>query len=176
MSGVASMARRAVEGLVVPFPSLSAVSALVVLVQLARLSACPPGFPRSSFRLPPSVCFALARSRQGVNIDARSPPFLPFPSLPFPFLFPAPAFPRQPALEEGGRAKAEGARRKAENQGGKGKRGHPAPHQHSNTSPRAHCTSAEPPLHLPDIDPFTTQLNNTTNTNHTHTVCRSARL
>ncbi|XRA97665.1 dynein light chain [Pycnococcus provasolii] len=43
MSGVASMARRAVEGLVVPFPSLSAVSALVVLVQLARLSACPPG-------------------------------------------------------------------------------------------------------------------------------------
>ena len=130
--------------------------------------------------LPPSA-FGLLRSR---TVAARrehrcakpSLPSLPFPSLTFPFLFPAPAFPRQPALEEGGRAKAEGARRKAENQGGKGKRGHPAPHQHSNTSPRAHCTSAAPPLHLPDIDPFTTQLNNTTNTNHTHTVCRSARL
>ena len=169
MSGVASMARRAVEGLVVPFPSLSAVSALVVLVQLARLSACPPGFPRSSFRLPPSVCFALARSRQGVNIDARSPPFLPFPSLPF--SFPSPGVP-SPTSPRRGRAKAEGARRKAEAKGGRGSAGTRPP---TSTATPAHGPTA-PPLHLPDIDPFTTQLNNTTNTNHTHTVCRSARL
>ena len=146
MSGVASMARRAVEGLVVPFPSLSAVSALVVLVQLARLSACPPGFPRSSFRLPPSVCFALARSRQGVNIDARSPPFLPFPSLPFPSLFfsqPRRSLANQPSKrEDGRRRKAQGARRKTK--GGRGSAGTRPP---TSTATPAHGPTA-PPLHL----------------------------
>lgn len=142
MSGVASMARRAVEGLVVPFPSLSAVSALVVLVQLARLSACLPGFPRSSFRLPPSA-FGLLRSR---TVAARrehrcAKPSLP--SLPFPFLFPAPAFPRQPALEEDGRRrKAQGARRKPRGEGEARAPGPPPAQQHQPTGPlHLRCTS-----------------------------------